>query len=165
MTRFLRFVFPILSSGILATGYFLNGLDWFAGGLLVLGFLWIVGLVIRWNWVPLLGLFAAFGAAALGLVLGHPSVLLIPGGLCALLAWDLAEFHLRLGKASPEDDIPSLERPHLLRLAILVLAGGGLSGFALTFQLKPFFEWTVILMLFTVWGIGRVVYWLLDKEQ
>jgi hypothetical protein len=110
-------------------------------------------------------LFAAFGAVALGLFLDLSTVFLIPAALFALLAWDLAEFHIRLRKASPEDDIATLEKRHLLRLVILALAGGGLSVFALTLHLKPSFEWIVILMFFTVWGIGRMVDWLLMKES
>jgi len=164
MTRFLRFVFPVLSVSLLVAGYFRNDLDWFAGGLLVLGFLWIGGLVLRWVWIPPVGLFVAFGAAALGLFLGLPPVLLIAGALCSLLAWDLAEFYLRLGKAYPKDDITWLERPHLIQLAGLVLVGGGLCACALTLQLKLSFEWIVILMLFTVLGIGRMVEWSLKKE-
>jgi hypothetical protein len=111
-----------------------------------------------------LGLFVSFGAAVLGLFLDLPPELLIAGALCALLAWDLADFYLHLSKAAPEDDITGLERPHLVRLAVLVLAGGGLSAFALTLRLKPSFEGTIILMLFMMWGIGRMVDWLLKKE-
>lgn len=186
MTRFLCFACPILSVGFLAAGNFLIGFGWPAVGLLVIGILWIVGLALSWDWIPPLGLFAAFGAAALGLFLdpsaglraslgvgpnallgtgdpGRPAVLLISGAIFALLAWDLAEFDFRLRLASPDDDTVGLERHHLLRLAILTLVGGGLSAFALTIHLKPSFEWMVILMFFTVWGIGRMVDWLLKK--
>jgi len=165
MTRFLRFVCPILSVGLLAAGYFLSGLDWPAVGLLVVGVLWIVGLALRWDWVSPLGMFAAFGAAALGLFLDLSPVLLISGALFALLAWDLAEFSIRLRLASPEDDVATLEKSHLLRLVAVVLAGGLLSAFALSLRLKPSFEWTIILMFFAVWGIGRVVDWLLTKQS
>jgi len=164
MTRFLRFACPILSAGLLAAGYFLSGLNWPAVGLLAFGILWIMGLALRWDWVPPLGLFAAFGSAAFGLFLDLPPGLLISGALFALLAWDLAEFYLRLKKASPEDDIAGLERRHLTRLGILALIGGGLSAFALTLHLTPSFGWIVILMFFAVWGIGRMVDWLLKKE-
>jgi hypothetical protein len=164
MTRFLRFIFPILSVGLLATGYFLLGLVWPAVGLLVFGILWIVGLALHWDWVPPLGLFAAFGAAALGLFFDPSPVFFIPAALCAFLAWDLAGFHSRLHLASPEDDTAALEKRHLSRLVVLVLAGGGLSTFALTLKMRPSFEWVVILMFFTIWGIGRMVNLLLSRE-
>lgn len=163
MTRILRFVCLILSVGLLAAGYFLSGMDWPSAGLLVFGIIWIVGLALHWDWIPLVGLFAIFGAAAIGLFLGLSLVFLISAALFALLAWDLAEFHIRLRLASPEDDTTGLERSHLTRLIALALAGGGLSAFALTLHLKPSFEWMVILMFFTVWGISRMVDWLLKK--
>ena len=164
MTRFLRFICPILSVGLLAVGYFLLGLVWPTVGLLVFGILWIVGLALHWDWIPPLGLFAVFGAAALGLFLDPSPVFFIPAALCALLAWDLAGFHRRLRLASPDDDTAALEKRHLSRLVIVVLAGGGLSTFALTFHMRPSFGWVVILMFFTVWGIGRMVNWLLSRE-
>jgi hypothetical protein len=164
MTRFLRFICPILSVGLLAVRYFLLGLVWPAVGLLVFGILWIVGLALRWDWFPTLGLFAAFGAAAFGFFLDPSPVFFLPAALCALLAWDLAEFYKRLRLASPEDDTDVLEKRHLSRLVVLVLAGGGLSAAALTLHLKPSFEWVVFLMFFTIWGIGRMVNWLLSRE-
>ncbi len=164
MTRFLRFACPVLSVGLLAAGYFLVGLAWSALGLLIFGILWTVGLALRWDWFPPLALFAAFAAAAFGLLLDLSTGFLISGALFALASWDLAEFSLRLRKASPEDNLAALERRHLARLALLVLAGGGLSAFALTIHLTPSFEWIVVLMIFAVWGVGRMVDWLLKKE-
>ena len=165
MIRVLRFVCLVLSIGLLAAGYFLGGLVWPGAGLLVFGILWIVGLALRWDWVSPLGLFASSGVAAFGLFLDLSAAFLISGALFALLAWDLADFFLRLSQASPEDDIAVLEKCHLLRLAVPVLTGGGLSAFALTIHLKPSFEWMVILMFFVVWGIGRMVDRLLKKES
>ena len=165
MTRFLRFVCPVLAIGFLASGYFLTGRAWPALGLLVFGSVRMVGLALYWKWLPSLALFALFGIAGLGIFLNLSPVLLIPGALFALASWDLAEFHLRLRLASPEDDLAALEKRHLLRLAGLILIGGLLSTFALTLQVKPSFEWVVILMFFAVWGIGQVVGWLLKKEQ
>ena len=165
MTRTLRFFFALLSVGLLAAGYFLAGLIWPAVGLILFGVLWIVGLVLRWDWVSPLALFAAFGAAALGLLLGLSTVILSSAGLCALLAWDLAEFSIRLRKISPDDDLAGLEQRHLARLAWGALAGAGLSAIALTLHLKPSFEWIVILVIFSVWGIGRVVDRLLNNGE
>ena len=165
MTRILRFACPVLSTGLLAAGYFFSGLDWFAVALFVFGILWIVGLALRWEWIPPLSLFTIFGVAALGLLQGLSTLFLIAGSLFALLAWDLADFHLRLQKSSLEDDLTVLEKHHLLRLGFLGFSGAGLSAFALTLHLDPSFEWTVILMLFAVWGLGRVVERLLNIES
>jgi hypothetical protein len=164
MTRILRFVCPILAVGLLAYGYFLSGFEWPALGLLGFGIVWVVGLVLRWDWVPALGMFAAYAAAAVGFFLDPLPEFFIPAALLALLSWDLADFHRRLRKGSPEDDIDILEKHHLLRLFALALLGGGLSFFALKLDLKPSFGWMIILMVIAVWGIAQVVKWL-SKQQ
>ena len=165
MTRILRFVFPILSIGLQAAGYYSSSLVWPALGLLFFGVLWLVGLALRRDCVLPIGLFVAFGVAAIGLFLDLSTPLMIFSAIFALLAWDLGEFHTRLRKASPEDDISRLERTHLLRLILLALAGGTLSALSLSLRFTPSFEWLVILMFFAVWGIGRVVNWLLNRES
>ena len=157
MTRVLRFVCLVLSIGLLAAGYFINGLVWPVVGIFILGILWSVGLVLRWDWVSLLGLFGAFGVAVFGLILDLSDVFLISGALFAFLTWDLDGFYFRLLKASPEDHISSLEKNHLVRLALPVMGGVFLSAFALTVHLRASFEWLVILMFFLFWGFGRMV--------
>jgi hypothetical protein len=164
MTRVLRFVCLVLSIGLLAAGYFINGLVWPAVAILIFGILWSVGLVLRWDWVSLLGLFAAFGVAAVGLVLDLSNVFLISGALFAFLTWDLDGFYFRILKASPEDNTSSLEKNHLVRLALPVLVGAFLSAFALTVHLRTSFEWLVILVFFLFWGIGRMVARLLVRQ-
>jgi len=164
MTRILRYVCPILSVGLLGSGYFLGGLRWPAVGLIVFGIIWVSGLLFHWDWIHPLGLFAASGVAAFGLFMDPSPVFLISGALLGLLAWDLSEFHNRLRMASPEDDTASLEKRHLLRLFAIALVGGCLCTFALIIHLNPSFEWMVILVFFTVWGIGRMVDWLLKNS-
>jgi hypothetical protein len=164
MIRFLRFICLVLSFGLLAVSYFNNSLVWPAFGIFIFGILWCVGLVLRWNWVSLLGLFGSFGVAAFGLILGNSIALLISGALFALLAWDLDGFYFRLLASSPEDDTYTLEKRHIARLALPILSGVVLSVFALTVRLKTSFEWLVFLMLFIFWGIGRVVTRLLSKD-
>jgi hypothetical protein len=165
MTRLLRFVFLLLSVGMLAVGYFLGSLVWPAVGLCLFGVLWMVGLALSWDWISPLSLFLVFGAAVVGSFQDLSILLLILATISALLAWDLAEFHIRLRMASPEDDLSRLERPHLVRLLLLVLVGGTLSAIALTLHLKSTFEWLVILMFFVVWGMAQMVNRLLKKEE
>jgi hypothetical protein len=188
MTRYLRFLLPLLSICLLTAGCFRIGSVWFVVGLLLFGWIWIVGLIFHWSWIPPLALFIAFGTAALGLYLdpsrgfrsnfsigpysllgtsdpGHSVVFLLPAVLCALFSWDLAEFHIRLQKASPEDDLTRLEQRHLLRLAGLAITASALWLAALTQHFNPSFEWVVILMLCSVWGIRRMVNWLFGQES
>jgi hypothetical protein len=165
MTRIFRFVFAILSVGFLAAGYYYASLVWPAVGLLFFGMLWLTGLVFNWDWVLPIGLYVAFGVAAIGLFLSLSPLILVSSAIFALLAWDLGEFHLRLCKASAEDDISRLEHPHLVRILLIALAGGALTALSLTLRFNLSFEWLVILMFFAVWGIGRMVNWLLKKES
>ena len=161
MTRTFRFACLVLSIALLATGYSIHHLLWATLGILVFGILWSLGLVLRWDWILIPALYASFGIAAYGLILGISTALLISAAIFSLLAWDLAEFQVRLRKASPEEDTSTLEKRHLLRLVVPALIGGALSAFALTIHLRLLFEWLVVLMLCMVWGIGQVVHRLL----
>jgi hypothetical protein len=163
MTRLLRFFCLIISVGLLAAGYYMRGQVWPVVGILIFGIIWSLGLVFRWDWVSLLGLYISFGVAAFGLILDYSTAIMISGALFALLTWDLAEFYLRLLRASPDDDTAALEKLHLLRVILPVLTGAILSALALSVHLKTSFEWLALLALFMVWGIGRVVTRLLRK--
>jgi hypothetical protein len=165
MTRLLRFVFLLLSVGLLAVGYFLSNLVWPAVGLCIFGVLWMVGLALRWDWISPFGLFLVFGAAVVGSYQGLSTLLIILAAISALLAWDLAEFHIRLRMASSEDNLSRLERSHLVRLFLLALVGGALCAIALNLHLKSSFEWLVILMFFVVWGMAQMVNRLIKKEE
>lgn len=164
MTRILRLICPLFSVGLLATGFYMAGLTWPALILLLVGVLWIIGLSFHLTWVSPLVLFTAYLAAAVGLFLSLSPLFMIPGATFALLAWDFAGFHDRLSLASPDDDIVALEQRHLIRILVLSLGGVGLSALALSLRIKSSFEWLVILVFFTVWAIGKVVGWLLQKE-
>ncbi len=161
MTRVLRLICPFLSVGLLASGFFLGRLIWFAAFLLLIGVLWMIGLSLHWAMVSPLGMLTIYVAASIGFFLDLSPIYFIPAAIFALLAWDLAGFYDRLSLASPDDDILTLEKRHLTRLLPLALGAVGLSALALSFRIKPSFEWLVILVLFTVWVIGKVVGWLL----
>lgn len=188
MTRVLRFIFPILSTGFLASGLFANGLPWFGAGVICFGILWIAGLALGWKWIPSIGLIIGYGVAAYALLQipasglgsnlpggtsmisgqGRPGiaeVVFLLGALFALVSWDAAEFQFRLVLASKEDDTRALEQRHLLRLLTIFAGGGILSIVVLTLHLRPSFEWIMILMIFAVWGISRMVDWLQKENQ
>ncbi|HEY5158276.1 MAG TPA: hypothetical protein VII93_09990 [Anaerolineales bacterium] len=165
MTRFLRFACTILSIGLIAAGYFLNNRERVAVGIIVFGILWIIGPIRWWKWIQPVSLFTIFIVAAVGLIMNIPLGFILPGALFGFLAWDLAEFAGRLQLAAPDDDTSRLERTHLRRMAMLMLASGGMCALALVIQIKFSFEWIVLLMFLTVWGIGQIVNWLLKKSN
>jgi hypothetical protein len=90
---------------------------------------------------------------------------MLPGALLGFLAWDLAAFTGRLHLAAEDDDTSRLEGIHLRRMTVLMLASGGLGVLALRIQIKLSFEWVVLMMFLTVWGIGQIVNWLLKKGR
>jgi hypothetical protein len=164
MTRILLYVSAAISSFLLMIGYLLAGQ--FSLGIVFFGIdiLWIFGLTRRWDWVSAAGLCVVLGGAAWGIYLGVMPVLPFFAVIFSLLAWDLEHFAARLRLASSEDDIAGMERRHLLRLAAVAGIGGGLSVVALMMRVKTAFELMVVLVFLGVWGIGRVVGWLLTKE-
>jgi hypothetical protein len=187
MIRALRLIFPVLSIGLLGLGYSFAHLTWPVIAIVLFGVLWVVALTRQWIWIAPLGLFVGFGAAAIGFFLdssqdlpislaagstgqfgrgelGPAAVLLLLGALFAFIAWDLAEFLVRLNLSAEEDDTTRLKSAHLRRLAFVIVASIVLGALVLTFQIKLSFEWIVVLMLFSIWGIGRIIHRLLKKQ-
>ncbi|HTX89972.1 MAG TPA: hypothetical protein VMC09_02050 [Anaerolineales bacterium] len=165
MTRLLLYVCAGLGLGFGLLAYFTAGLVQPGVVLLVLGGVWVLGLARRWEWAASLGLAILFGAAALGFYLGATPVLLVFSALLALPAWDLAGFIARLERADPAADTTGLERAHLARLGLVSLAGAGLTGLALLARVRLPFEGVVGLVFLGIWGIGRVVRWLLQRSE
>jgi len=165
MTRFLRSSCSILSIGLIAAGYSLDHSGSVAVGIIIFGILWIIGQVRWWTWIQPVSLFTIFIAAALGLYRNIPVGFMLPGALLGFLAWDLAAFTGRLHLAAEDDDTSRLERIHLRRMTMILLASGGLTVLALRIQIKLSFEWIVLMMFLAVGGIGQTVNWLLKKSR
>jgi len=157
MTTFLLFGSTLFSVGLVAGGYSLAGFSLLALLLGALGVIWIVGIIRGWKWIPLVGLLSVYGFAAAGFFLGLSGVLMFVGALLGLSAWDLSDFSARLKLAAEEDDVPSLERRHMLRLMLVLLPGAALVAVSLIVHIRISFEWMVVLILVAVWGFGRMV--------
>jgi hypothetical protein len=171
VTRVLFCLVVILGAGLLAAAFFSLGFPVPGYSILGLGLAWMAGLFLGWKWISVPALFAYFGFAAAGFYL-MPSAglasqastwLLVAGALCALSAGDLSDFLSRLDLAADEDDVPALERRHYLQLSIVVTIGAILSVSALAVHVRVSFEWSLGLIVLGVWGISRVVGWLLKK--
>jgi len=165
MTRSLRIICPILSVGLLAIPLFSSNLLWLGWGLLLFGMLWVAAFLLHWGWFKTVALFMMFAIGALELLFNFPPTLPILGGIFALCSWDLYGFYDHLREAAPEDDVIGLEWRHLLRLGSVVLIGGSLAIGALKFHLRPMFGVEIVLMFLAVWGFGRVVHWMLTRDQ
>ena len=173
MTRLLLFVSAVMCILLLAAGFFLAG-SWMPTLVfLLLSAVWLVGLARRWNWAAAYGLFLSFDFAAFGffqnthgnLVVSIEPAFLVTGALLAFASWDLADFSSRLRLAAPQDDIAALERRHLLRLFVLIILGGLLAYAAPNLRARLSFEWVVVILLFVVWGISRLVRWLMKPAE
>jgi hypothetical protein len=150
----------ILCVGSLAWGYGQSGRESFALWILIFGAVWLIALWRRLAWFASVGLLASILAAALGLWLGLSPAWMLAGILFGLMAWDLTEFRRRLSLAFFEDDLVGLERRHLLRIYLLLLAALLLSSIALTARVKFSFEWGLLLAIVTALGITHLIRWL-----
>jgi hypothetical protein len=165
MTRTALFFFVVLSAGLLAAAYFLGGFPIPALAALLPGAFWTVGLARRWKWIAIPGLFGVYALAVAGLLLGLSPALPSAASFAALLAWDLSDFTFRLRLAAPEDDTSGLERRHLFRLLVVAGIGAAVLVAAQTLRLEFSFEWLAVLLLFAVWGVGRIIGGLLKRKK
>jgi hypothetical protein len=141
----------------LTAGYYHSSLSPVGIGCFVVGSLWLVSQWRRWTWVASLGLFVFVGAAVLGVWIGLRPIPMAFSVLGSLLAWDLADFSRRSQSAAPEDDLRRLEKKHLLRIAILGVAGLSLSLVAMYLHLQISFGWMFLLAFATVLGMMQLV--------
>jgi len=165
MTRPLLFLFVALAIASLAAAFSLAGYLLPVLALLLFALLWMAALLRRWTWASVVGLFAIYGFAAAGFWLHLSTGLLLAGAMVGFLSWDLTSFSQRLHLSAPDDDVTDLERKHLLRLFVVALAGLVLCLGALVLPAKASFGWSLLLVLLGVWGIGRVVNWLLRNGR
>ena len=127
------------------------------------GVLWMAALLRRWTWASAVELFAVYGFAAAGFWLHLSTGLLLTSTLAGFLSWDLTGFSQRLRLSAPEDDVAYLERRHFLHLSLVTVVGLILCLGVLYLPAKVSFCWSLLLVLLGVWGIGRLVNWLLKN--
>ena len=132
----------------------------------LLGLVWIFAETRRMRGAAFIGFFLAALGAAAGEWQRLPSVPLVLSLGMALAAWDLSDFSRRLNPIAEVDDHNSreledrrtLERRHLSRLAVILLAGVGLSTFALQAHMVRFkFELAAVLALLGAWGVTQLI--------
>ena len=159
MTSAALFASIALGSGSLALGYARDG--WGVPPLLIL-FLGAVWLFAQWRgrWhFSAMGLALAVFAAAVGLVLGFNTGWMFAGVLFSLAAWDLAGFRDRMQFASAGNDMPGMERRHLLRLGLLSVVGIILASLPVFVRWRFNFEWLILLALLAALGLSQLVLW------
>lgn len=163
--RVALFFYIFMSAGLSAVALYLGGYPIPALIALALGILWIFGLIRSWKWVPALGLIGTYALVVTGLLRDCSSALMIAAAFFALLAWDLADFTFRLSLVAPGDETLMIRRRHLLIISLVALVGAGSLVFGLKVKVGFTFEWMALLLLFTAWGVGRIVGGVLRHTQ
>jgi hypothetical protein len=164
MTRIALFFFVILNAVLTAAAYFIGGPIIPAILALAVGVFWTFSLVRNWKWASTLSLFGVYALAVAGFALNLSPFILTLAGFCALLAWDLSDFTYRLSLAAPEDDTSALEHGHLLWLLVVIIAGAVAVIATRVLRVKFSFEWMAGLLVFAIWGAGKMMDRLLRKE-
>lgn len=155
----------LAGSAALAWAFSHAGFDGAARVPLGLGFTWLIAQWLRWKWFAALGLFAFLAFAAYGLWIGLPSSLMILGALGGLLAWDLADFSVRLAYAAPRDDVRGMELRHIGRLLIMAVLGTALAALSAILQVRLTFELVLALVILTAVGLAQLVRWLQSRGE
>jgi hypothetical protein len=149
----------ILSVSSLAWEFANAGLNPISLWLFIFGIVWLFALWRGWDWFSSLGLFVAVFAAAIGLWFEFNTEWMIAGAIFALFAWDITEFRRRLRYIAADDDLRGVERRHIARISIVVLAGLFLVTCALFLKLHFTFEWGVLLVVVILLGLAQLAAW------
>jgi hypothetical protein len=150
----------VISSASLAWGFAQRGLPSFSTWIIILGAGWLFAVWQRWNWYSSFALFVFTVLAAFGLWFGFVPGWLFAGGIFALFAWDMTDFRQRLLGMASDDDRHGIERRHLLRISLLALIGLTLASIAMLLRVQFTFEWSVLLVIVALLGLGQLVAWL-----
>lgn len=160
----------VLGSGSLAFAFAQAGFLQVARWLLFLGAAWLLAEWRRWTWFSSLGFLALLVLAAFGLWIELPPPWIFAGALGGMFAWDLSNFMLRLrlalakGLPGQYEELKSLERPHLARLAGVALTGGLVAGLFMLVHLAFSFAWVVLLAFLMAFGMAGVIIWLRTRR-
>jgi hypothetical protein len=82
------------------------------------------------------------------------------GRLWLMVAWDMTDFRQRLISMAKDDNTRGIERRHLLRISLLTLLGLFLASVTMLVRMQFTFEWSALLVIVTLLGLGQLVGWL-----
>ncbi len=145
IARRLQYLALLIACGALIAGYALRGI--WPGCVLVgaIGLIWVLGLVLRWQWISSTMFLVLSILSGLVLLVNAPSYLEVIAITAALIAWDLSYFIGRLEKARTAEIARMLEANHLRRLALITVAGLVLMGAAILLRIQLGFAGAFIL--------------------
>ena len=155
----------VVSCGALAAGYALAGWSIASGLPAAIGALWLVFRKRNSTRVGDIGLIAATGAAAVGVMLDAGAAWMLVGLVAALTAWDLEAFGRWLQDCPIADEARALQRTHLQRLLVADLLGLGLGLLALQLRMRLRLAVLVLLGAVLAIGLSRVVRYLRRQAE
>jgi hypothetical protein len=149
----------ILSMSSFAYEYANAGLSSLSFFLVLFGGIWLFSQWRNWDWFSSVGLFTAVFAAVIGVWFEFNTAWMVAGAIFALFAWDMTEFRRRTRYMVIDDNIRGMEKRHIARVSLIILAGLILLTISLFVQLKFTFEWAVLLVIVILLGIAQLVAW------
>jgi hypothetical protein len=164
MSRSLVFIFLLFGFLSLAAGWTLAG--FWPLSLVLLLFLPLSLFAVKRKFPPALSLTLALLVltSAVGLWRGLNVFLALTVVCCALAAWDLESFSLRLAEVPPLDQPEQVERRHLLGLGLVCLLAVALAGLAQVVRIQASFENAFLLALLAFGGLAALINWLKTRE-
>lgn len=124
MSRRLLYLAVIIATAALVAGYALREIWIGSAMVLVVGLIWIIGLLLHWSWISSM-LFLVYAVLnSFVFLIQAPSYLEVISITATLVTWDLSYFIGRLEKARTSELARVLEINHLRRL--MIIAGTGL---------------------------------------
>lgn len=157
MRRALLFLFVAAATATITVAFALGAYPLLTIPAVLFGALWIIAILNKWKVVVVLSALVHMVLPALALIIHLPPGLPVVSAFIAFIAWDLTDFHFRLLLAAADDDIAAIERRHLQVLFMVSLAAGVALFLALQLRLALTFEELVVLIIFSVWGVGRLI--------
>jgi hypothetical protein len=150
----------VICSASLAWGFAQRGFTSFSTWIIILGAGWLFAVWQEWKWYSSVALFMVTVVSAFGLWFGFIPGWMFAGGIFALFAWDMTDFRQRLRGMVNDDDTRGLERRHLARISLLAIIGLVLASIAMLVRVQFTFEWSALLVIVTLLGLGQLVGWL-----
>ena len=150
----------VICSASLAWGYAERGFTSFSTWIIIIGAGWLFAIWQDWKWYSSVALLLATILSALGLWYGFIPGWMFAGGIFALFAWDMTDFRQRLRGMANDNETRGLERRHLARISLLAFIGLGLASIAMLVRVQFTFEWSALLVIVALLGLGQLVGWL-----
>jgi hypothetical protein len=144
----------IVTLGCLGAGFGSSGQWWGVGIALVVALGW--AFYSKASGVNPLALLGMVGLAAVGVLVGAPSIWMIPGAAAALAAWDLVDLDSRMLGSKELESTRSFELLHFRWLRGVLCVGLGIAALGLAINVGIPFIVLMGLIIVDLYGLQRL---------